>query len=108
MASDTQPPPMHSGDQSDPPNDATLLTDERRSPNQVLTDMLTRLTYLDLRGKVIKIGTHGKSGGSYSDIFQGHLLSNGKLVAIRELRAHIFPEAELKKVNVFLDCIPQI
>ncbi|TDL13941.1 kinase-like protein, partial [Rickenella mellea] len=39
----------------------------------------------------------GKSGGSYSDIFQGRLLSNGKLVAIREVRAHIFPEAELKK-----------
>ncbi|TDL14122.1 kinase-like protein, partial [Rickenella mellea] len=63
----------------------------------VLADILTRLSHLDLSGRVTKIGTHGKSGGSYSDIFQGRLLSNGTLVAIRELRAHIFSEADLKK-----------
>ncbi|TDL16161.1 kinase-like protein [Rickenella mellea] len=103
MADDkrTQPrrrrPRDESADDSYPPNYTTLPVDERRDPNQVLTDMLTRLSCLDLSGRVTKIGTHAKSGGSYSDIFHGRLLSNGKLVAIRELRAHIFPEAELKK-----------
>ncbi|TDL14123.1 kinase-like protein, partial [Rickenella mellea] len=73
-------------------------------PTQILTDMLARLSHLDLTGRVAKIGSHGKSGGSYSDIFQGRIRQGfhpkGKLVAIREMRAHIFPVAELQKVNM--------
>ncbi|TDL18112.1 kinase-like protein [Rickenella mellea] len=70
----------------------------RRRPSDVLDEMLTRVSHLDLSGKVTKLDAHLKSGGSYADIYLGCLNPDGQVVAIRQLRSHIFQEAsELKK-----------
>ncbi|TDL26790.1 kinase-like protein [Rickenella mellea] len=70
------------------------VQDLNRSPTKILDDTLKKLSCLDLSGKVTKEANPSK-GGAYTDVSQGKL--HNIAVAIRQLRANLFTEDELKK-----------
>lgn len=64
-----------------------------------LSKILKQLSHLDLSGKIIQNDVRVKAGGGSCDIFQGRSSVDGKTVAIRRIRVHLYDDLEFAKVR---------
>ncbi|TDL16901.1 kinase-like protein [Rickenella mellea] len=76
---------------------------EGKPSRQTLRDVLKRSAHLNLSGLIVKESSNARTGGTYADVYVGRwqwrkeIVSEGNLVAIRQLRSNLFTDEVLEK-----------